>query len=79
MMWGTKLSNPAPLFSSPDYFRNYHFQRCLKNWNKYLESDENNDEILAEWEELLLKDFLKHSREWLDRNEDQIFWRVGLE
>ncbi len=78
-MWGRKLSNPAPLFSSHDYFRNIHFQRCLRNWNIYLESDEGNDEILAEWEEVLLKDFLTHGREWLKRCGDQIFWRVGLE
>lgn len=81
-MWGKKLSNPAPLFSNYDYFRNYHFQRCLRNWNKYIEydgKDVDNEELMYEWEELLLKDFYKSAKEWFDRVGDEIFWRVGLE
>ena len=67
------------LFSSMDYYQNHHFIRCLRNWNIYLESDENNEDLLVEWEEVLLKDFLQHSKEWLSDNRDDVFWRVGLE
>jgi hypothetical protein len=71
--------NPLPLFfSSPDYYKNIHFIRCLRNWNKYLESDEPNEDILAEWEEVCLKDFRQHATEWLKENENDIFWRVDL-
>lgn len=58
--------NPLPLFfSSAEYYKNDHFIRCMRNWNKYLESNEQDEMILAEWEEILLKDFLKHSLETL--------------
>lgn len=54
----------------------------MRNWNKYIEycgPEVGNEELMFEWEEVLLKDFLKHSREWLNRCGEQIFWRVGLE
>ena len=71
--------NPLPLFySSPNYYENHHFIRCMRNWNLYLESSECDEDILAEWEEVLLKDFLCHSRDWLDNNRDDVFWREDL-
>jgi hypothetical protein len=51
----------------------------MRNYNIYLNTDETDDDILAEWEEVLLKDFLKYSREWLTKNTDEIYWRIGLE
>jgi hypothetical protein len=71
--------NPLPLFySSADYYTNHHFVRCMRNWNKYLESDEPNEDILVEWEEVCLKDFRKHAVEWLENNYDDTFWREDL-
>jgi len=64
--------------SDDSYYKNDHFIRLLRNWNLYLESDENNEVILAEWEEILLKDFLKHSKEWLDINRNKTFWKKEL-
>ena len=50
----------------------------MRNWNKYLESDEPNEDILVEWEEVCLKDFRKHAVEWLENNYDDTFWREDL-
>lgn len=63
------------------------FVQCLRNWNKYLNSDEPDITILFEWEEIILKDFLKYSREWLFNgvdcqgvpNYDSLKWKEGLE
>lgn len=35
----------------------------MRNWKKYIDSDESDDETLATWEELLLKDFRQHANE----------------
>ena len=54
-----------------NYYKDPHFQRCMRNWNKYMtyEGDEvSNTELMFEWEELCLKDFLKSAREWLWNN-----------
>ena len=48
----------------------------MRNWNIYLESQESNEMILVEWEEVLLKDFLQHARECL---KDNPIWGKGLE
>ena len=50
----------------------------MRNWNLYLESSECDADILAEWEEVLLKDFLCHSKDWLDNNRDDTYWREDL-
>lgn len=71
--------NPSLFFSSYDYYKNPHFQRCMRNWNTYLNSTEADDQVLAEWEEVCMKDFLDHAREWWNRNKEMIHWRVGLE
>jgi hypothetical protein len=67
------------LFSNADYFLNSKFIECLRNWNKYLNSDESSIELLYEWEEVLLKDFLKYSREWLKHNYNNDEWKEKLE
>jgi len=69
----------AVKFSSYDYYTNYNFNRCMKNYNIYLESENESDEVLAEWEEVCIKDFLDEARIWLDNNHDMIHWKVGLE
>ena len=66
-------------FFSIGYYKNYNFQRLMRNWNLYLQSDEPSEEVLTEWEEFLLKDFLEGAREWLKRNKDMIHWKMGLE
>jgi hypothetical protein len=39
-----------------------------------------NEDLMWEWEETLLKDFLKESKKWLWKNmAGNTFWRVGLE
>ena len=73
------MPNPSLFFSSPNYYKNPHFQRCMRNWNMYLNTEENDDDVLAEWEEILYKDFLQHSKEWLHNNYNMIHWKVGLE
>jgi len=67
-----------PIFSNMDYYKNLHFQRCMRNWNIYLQSNEQDDEVLTEWEELLLKDFYQYSLEWFKLNKNNTFWRKEL-
>jgi hypothetical protein len=68
------------IFSSPEYYKNYNFVRLLRNWNTYLNSDEPREQVLVEWEEILLIDFLESSKEWLYSNRSgNVFWKVGLE
>ena len=60
-----------PIFSNIDYYKDYNFQRLMRNWNNYItyEGDEvSNTELMFEWEEVCLKDFLKGAREWLWNN-----------
>lgn len=64
----------SQLFSNVDYYKNPYFQKCKRNWDIYLESDESDELVLVEWEEVLLKDFLKHAKESYEGN-----WRKGLE
>jgi hypothetical protein len=74
------MSNPSPLFSTIEYFRNHHFNRCMRNWNKYVDyTGDASEEMMAEWEEILLKDFLNHAREWLNKNKNMVHWKSGLE
>lgn len=63
---------------SLDYFiDNFDYMRCLDNWNRYLSSDEQNEDILAEWKETLLNDFLQGARKYLVDN--YFTWGAGLE
>jgi len=50
----------------------------MRNWNIYLQSNEQDDEVLTEWEELLLKDFYQYSLEWFKLNKNNTFWRKEL-
>ena len=43
-----------------------------------MDSDENNEDILFKWEELLLKDFRTHALDWLYENKRKTFWRKEL-
>lgn len=51
----------------------------MRNWHIYIQSDGESDELLAEWEEVCLKDFLQHGKEWLNENKNSVIWRFGLE
>ena len=66
------------IFSNYNYFKNAQFQRLMRNWNKYMdfEGDET-DEIMAQWEETLLGDFLVEATIWKESH--SITWGKGLE
>ena len=65
--------------SDDSYYKNDHFIRLLRNWNKYMEYEgDDTDEMYATWEETLLNDFLKHSKEWLAINKNKTFWKKEL-
>jgi hypothetical protein len=59
-----------PIFSNIDYYKNKTFQRLMREWNTYLEADIESDELAAEWEEQILKDFLDGARFWLKTMRD---------
>ena len=65
------------LFSNYNYFKNPQFQRLMRNWNIYLHSNEAQEEVLSEWEETLLFDFLVEATAWKDSH--NITWGRGLE
>jgi hypothetical protein len=77
------MSNPEPIFSNIDYYRNRQFQKLMRSWNEYIMysgKEVTNEDLMWEWEETLLKDFLKESKKWLWKNmAGNTFWRVGLE
>lgn len=58
-------------FGDESYDDNDNYNRCMNNWCKYIEyeGDEvSNMELMFEWEETCLKDFLKGAKEWLWNN-----------
>lgn len=68
-------------FSSIDYYKNHDFIRLMRNWNKYMDydgDDVDSDDIMAEWEETLIRDFLQASIEWLENNRTLTYWRKDL-
>ena len=70
--------NSLPLlFSSTDYFKDYNFVRLMRNWNKYLTYEDYNsnepEQMMAEWEEWLLKDFYEGATQWLKKNPNSLF------
>jgi len=68
-------------FSSIDYYKNHDFIRLMRNWNKYMDydgDDVDSDDIMAEWEETLIRDFLQASIEWLENNKTLTYWRKDL-
>jgi len=53
----------------------------MRNWNKYMDydgDDVDSDDIMAEWEETLIRDFLQASIEWLENNRTLTYWRKDL-
>ena len=72
------MANPSPLFSQPDYYLNETFQALMRQWNTYINSEETDDEILAEWEEIIIKDFRRYANEWLKENKNKSAWRKDL-
>lgn len=51
----------------------------MRSWNRYLTSNESNEELLTLWEEEIMKDFRVESKEWLKHNYDEDEWKYGLE
>ena len=51
----------------------------MRSWNKYLTSDQDDEELLTMWEELLITDFYKSAKEWLKHNYDEDEWKETLE
>tara|TARA_R110000796_G_scaffold189803_2_gene306598 strand:- start:145 stop:360 length:216 start_codon:yes stop_codon:yes gene_type:complete len=66
-------------FSNADYYKNEKFQKLMRSWNKYLTSDQDDEELLTMWEELLITDFYKSAKEWLKHNYDEDEWKETLE
>ena len=66
-------------FSNADYYKNEKFQKLMRSWNRYLTSDESDEELLTMWEELLITDFYKSAKEWLKHNYDEDEWKETLE
>ena len=73
------MTDTSVFFYSADYYKNHQFIRLMRNWNKYLQSDEPDELILAEWEETLLNDFLLEALEWFKMCGADEWWRKGLE
>jgi len=74
------------IFSNADYYKNEHFINLMRNWNRYIQSDEKDEDILAEWEEIIMKDFRVAAKEWLFSVDDSSIpnyessaWRLGCE
>jgi len=69
------------IFSNINYYKNHEFIRLMRNWNKYMDydgDDVDSDDIMAEWEETLIRDFLQASIEWLENNKTLTYWRKDL-
>ncbi len=66
-------------FSNADYYKNEKFQKLMRSWNRYLTSDQDDEELLTMWEELLITDFYKSAKEWLKHNYDEDEWKETLE
>lgn len=74
------------IFSNIDYYKNEHFVNLMRNWNRYIQSDEKDEDVLAEWEEIIMKDFRVAAKEWLFSVDDDAIpnyessaWRLGCE
>ena len=72
------MGNPSLIFSNPDYYLNETFVKLLREWNRYLQSDEQNEDVLAQWEELKLKDFRTEANKWRKENKRKTKWRKDL-
>lgn len=72
------MGNPSLIFSNPDYYLNETFVKLLREWNRYLQSDEQNEDVLAQWEELILKDFRTEANKWRKENKQKTKWRKDL-
>ena len=64
-------SDSLPFFSNPDYWKNPEFQKLMLKWNVYMQSDEEDDDVLAQWEELIMKDWKRGATRWLNENKER--------
>ena len=65
-------------FTTKEYENDPVFQELEKKWNVYLNADENDDDILTEWEEVLLKEFYREAINWMKIHKDDNTWRKNL-
>ncbi|MEK9897067.1 MAG: hypothetical protein VW518_11700 [Burkholderiaceae bacterium] len=69
------------LFSNIEYYRNNTFVELMRKWNSYMTyegEDVEDEDLMFEWEELLLKDILFESKKWLKENRNKVGWRKDL-
>jgi|8_EtaG_2_1085327.scaffolds.fasta_scaffold425608_2 hypothetical protein len=71
-------TSSLPIFSNADYWKDPVFQHLMLKWNVYMQSDESDDDLLSEWEELLIKDFRLKARLWLKTNKRKTKWLENL-
>lgn len=53
----------------------------MRKWNSYMTyegEDVEDEDLMFEWEELLLKDILFESKKWLKENRNKVWWRKDL-
>ena len=67
-------SDSLPFFSNPDYWKNPEFQKLMLKWNVYMQSDEEDDDDVAQWEELIMKDWKRGATRWLNENKRKTKW-----
>jgi hypothetical protein len=63
---------PKLLFSNIDYYKNEDFIRCLRAYNKYMESWNNGEYpqgVYENWSLMIQDDFYTYALSWLDENE----------
>ena len=44
----------------------------------YMTADENDEELLTQWEEIILQDFRRYALDWLKKNKRKTWWRKDL-
>jgi len=71
-------TSSLPFFSNPDYLLNDNFIGLMRRWHTYLDADDLDDDTMAQWEELLLKDFRIEGKKCLKKMWRTTKWRKHL-
>tara|TARA_R110002020_G_scaffold42971_4_gene125327 strand:+ start:995 stop:1216 length:222 start_codon:yes stop_codon:yes gene_type:complete len=72
------MPNSTPIFSKKDYLINDEFNKLIVRWYMYMTADENDEELLTQWEEIILQDFRRYALDWLKKNKRKTWWRKDL-
>jgi hypothetical protein len=67
------------LFSSTGYLDDPVFQELMIKWNRFLHSQNDDEEILDEWENTLMSDFYRAAHNWMKIHMADDTWRCGVE